>query len=367
MKILLLEPYYSGSHQTWAEGYQKYSKHSIEILSLPGRHWKWRMHGGALSLAKAFLASAIQPDLILATDMIDLSVFLSLCRKRVEGIPIAIYFHENQLTYPWSPKDPDTKLARDNHYAFINYTSALSADTIFFNSKYHHTSFLQALPDFLRQFPDHQERQFISDIEQKSQVLPLGLDLRKLDFDQTKIDKRSTALILWNHRWEYDKNPELFFNTLIQLKEEGLLFELVVLGDSYAKVPAIFKKAQRELADQILHFGYADQQADYARWLWQADILAVTSNQDFFGGSVVEAIYCQCFPLLPNRLAYPEHLEEEQRAQYLYDTDKEFYTQLKSAILSVEHIRQQKHQADFVAQYDWSTLASHYDEILNLV
>ena len=367
MKILLLEPYYSGSHRIWAEGYQKYSKNTIDILSLPGRHWKWRMHGGAVSLAEEFMRSSFQPDLILATDMLDLSVFLSLCRKKTEGIPIALYFHENQLTYPWSPEDPDPRLARDNHYAFINYTSALSADAVFFNSSYHRTSFLQALPGFLRQFPDHQEAHLISVIEQKSQVLPLGMDLRRLDEGKVKIEKRTAALILWNHRWEYDKNPELFFKTLFRLKEEGISFELVVLGDSYAKVPATFKRAEIELVDRILHFGYADHQADYARWLWQADILAVTSNQDFFGGSVVEAIYCECLPILPQRLAYPEHLEEEQSTKYLYQTDAAFYTQLKSAILSVKNIRQQKHQADFVARYDWSTLAAHYDEIFHSI
>ena len=29
--------------------------------------------------------------------------------------------------------------------------------------------------------------------------------------------KNDCAVILWNHRWEYDKNPELFFTTLFDL------------------------------------------------------------------------------------------------------------------------------------------------------
>ena len=36
MKILLLEPYFTGSHKSWAEGYQSSSAHEIQIISLPG-------------------------------------------------------------------------------------------------------------------------------------------------------------------------------------------------------------------------------------------------------------------------------------------------------------------------------------------
>ena len=55
MKILILEPFFTGSHQQWAEGFQKHSTHQVEILSLSGHHWKWRMHGGAIALADLFL------------------------------------------------------------------------------------------------------------------------------------------------------------------------------------------------------------------------------------------------------------------------------------------------------------------------
>ncbi len=134
MRILLVEPYYTGSHAVWAEGYAQYSQHHIDILSLPGRFWKWRMHGGAVTLAQKFLASDLNHDFILATDMLDLTTFLALTRTKTAHVPTAIYFHENQLTYPWSPDDRDVAQKRDKHYGFINYTSALAADAVFFNS-----------------------------------------------------------------------------------------------------------------------------------------------------------------------------------------------------------------------------------------
>ena len=110
MRILLVEPFHSGSHQQWAEGYQQHSQHEVQLLTLPGKFWKWRMAGGAVELANQFLNLDFRPDLILATDMLDLPTFLSLSRKKSAGIPIAIYFHENQITYPWSPTDEDLSL-----------------------------------------------------------------------------------------------------------------------------------------------------------------------------------------------------------------------------------------------------------------
>ena len=363
LNIILLEPFFSGSHKQWALGLQKYSSHNIRILSLPGRHWKWRMHGGAISLAKQFNELEEKPDLILATSMLGLGSFLALTREKSATIPVAIYFHENQLTYPWSPKDRDAKNKRNNHYAFINYTAALAADKVFFNSKYHRDSFLGALPKFLNQFPDKREKKNIEQVKAKSEVLYLGLDLKRFDaYRESEKEKESEALIVWNHRWEYDKRPKAFFKTLFALKEKGVKFKLAVLGEQNDVNPPIYEKAKTILKDEIVHWGYADSFEDYARWMWRADILPVTSNQDFFGGSVVEAMYCDCFPILPNRLAYPEHLPKEIQRDYLYE-EGELEIRLEAAIQNMMVTRQVDYQM-LVAHYDWQEQIDFYDQRL---
>ncbi len=368
MKIALLEPFFTGSHQRWAEGYQQSSQHDVDIFSLPGRHWKWRMHGGAVSLAKQYNQSAFNADFILATDMLDLSVFLALTKNKTSGVPVGIYFHENQLTYPWSTSDPDVKLKRDNHYAFINYTSALAADRIFFNSQYHLDSFVNSLPNFLNQFPDFHESENIELIKNKSQVLYLGMDLKKIItqteyLEKLNIDTDNNAVtILWNHRWEYDKQPDLFFESLFRLKEESVAFKLIVLGESFHKAPAVFAKAKEKLREEIIHFGFTESKNKYQELLYQADLLPVTGIQDFFGGSVVEAIYCGCSLLLPNRLAYPEHIPSELHDTYFYETDTEFYSRLKSAVLKINQVRSSNYLQTHVAKYDWETQALLYDQ-----
>lgn len=361
MKILLLEPYLTGSHAAWANGYAQHSQHQVDILSLPGRFWKWRMHGGAVTLAREFLASSLRPDLILATDMLDLTTFLALTRERTAHIPTAIYFHENQLTYPWSPTDRDIARQRDKHYGFINYTSALAADAVLFNSPYHLESFMGALPDLLKHFPDYNELETVEQIREKSQVLALGLDLQRFDeFGPNRANEK--PLLLWAHRWEYDKSPEAFFKALTILSERGLDFELVVLGENFSRRPDVFLEAEKTLARHIVQFGYVDTFAAYAQWVWKADIMPVTSNQDFFGASVVEAAYCDCFPLLPKRLAYPYIVPSEYHAQCFYDDFDDLLVRLAEAIANIEQTRRFSLRA-VMAQYDWQAQRKAYDRL----
>ncbi len=98
----------------------------------------------------------------------------------------------------------------------------------------------------------------------------------------------------------------------------------------------------------------------YAQWLWRADILPVTSVHDFFGRSVVEAIYCGCVPLLPHRLAYSEHIPQDLQEAYLYADSKSFYPRLKSYLLS--HRLPDSKLQDHACTYDWSKQVILYDE-----
>lgn len=324
------------------------------------------MQGGASALAGLWRQTGTQPDLLLATDMLHLPAFLGLVRQRASRLPVALYFHENQITYPWSPKDQDPGLGRDKQYGYINFLSALVADTVFFNSSYHRDSFLEALPQFLRQFPDRRGLHHLESLKEKCEVLPLGLNLKGLELPSLP-KQHPEATLLWNHRWEYDKNPEAFFRLLLRLKKEGVAFKLIVLGDVFRSSPPIFQAAKEKLRDEILHWGYAPNREAYTRLLWRADILPVTSHQDFFGGSVVEAMYCRCFPLLPKRLAYPEHIPEGHHHRYFYDSEENLYQRLRQTIHQLSRIRKSTVCQDFVKKYDWSNLAPQYDSRLACV
>lgn len=353
MNILLVEPFYVSSHKQWADGLKKYSKHNIDLLSMPGRHWKWRMHGAAVTLSQRVNLSRKSYDLILCTDMIDVGVFKSLLHKEYRDIPIVLYFHENQITYPWSENDPDVVLERNNHYGWINYTSALAADHILFNSKYHKTIFLRELPKFLSQFPDGTNESLVSEIEDKSDVAYIGIEPIKY-IDRPSNDVKS---ILWNHRWEYDKNPILFFETLLYLRDQGLDFRLSVIGESYKNKPEIFDHARIQLGDIIDHWGYVSR-TKYEEILQKADIIPVTSNQDFFGISLIEAMSAGCVPLMPKRLVFPEHLNSDYNHLY-YNTEKELIEKVVHQLQANDNIRHEITRE--TEKYHWSTVVKEYD------
>ncbi len=356
MNILYIEPYYSGSHKRWIDSYQKYSEHSIEILTLPGSKWKWRMHGGAITLANLFMEENHNFDLILCSDFLNLPVFKSLCVEKINDIPIVMYFHENQLSYPWSPHDSDINLNRDLHYHYINYTSSLTSNFNLFNSNYHLNSYIDSLKKYLKKMPDFNNFKTIDLISKKSDVLYIGCDLNKFD-QHKKIKKSKIPLILWNHRWEFDKNPKTFFNALFKLKNSNIDFEVAVLGEQFKEYPEIFNKAKEVLKSNIVQFGFCESFDEYAQWLWKADILPVTSNQDFFGISIIEASYCQVYPLLPERLSYPELFNITNNPQCFYKNENDLHLKLQELVVTPSN------KPEFnLNKYDWNNIYSIYDK-----
>ncbi|MFT7590002.1 MAG: glycosyltransferase involved in cell wall biosynthesis [Limisphaerales bacterium] len=365
--LLLLTPWYAGSHKAWADGYKKSSKLDIDVWTLPGRFWKWRMHGAAVHFANKFLNSKVKYQRILATDMMDLAVFAGLIRSQSASIPIDLYMHENQLAYPWSPTDPDVsnkdqKEGRDRHYGFINWTSALAADNVYFNSKFNQQSFLQALPQFLAVYPDTRSIDLVRGVAKKSKVLYSGMDL--LGIGQKK-KFNEVPVLLWNHRWEYDKNPELFFRTLIKLKKERIEFKLIVVGEQYKKIPTIFDEAKQKLSDRIIHFGYVEKHKDYLALICTADILPVTATHDFFGVSVVQAMYIGLLPVLPNNLAYPEHMPANCPAEINLYEEGSFESSLRAALVNYRSYDAKIVQSH-LSSYDWTKISPIYDAHLTL-
>lgn len=306
--LLVVEPYFGGSHRAWAEGIRDHLGWSVELATLPPRWWKWRMRGGAVTLSEQVAAMSVSPDLVLASDMIDLPAFLTFARPHLGDAPVALYFHESQLTYPDSPQmDPDIS------YGVTNWLSALAADRVFFNSHYHREVFFSELPRLLSHFPDCTHAHRMAEVEERSEVLEVGVDLTWVDPGHGDGPLR----ILWNHRWEHDKDPSAFFAAVDELAAEGLDFELVVCGENFRNVPEEFDAAADRHQDRIVHMGYAELAA-YRDWLTSSDVVVSTARHEFFGVAVVEAIAAGCMPVLPDRLSYPELIPDDWHAACLY-------------------------------------------------
>ncbi len=370
-----LEPYFGGSHRQFLEGLRTFSGHEVSVFGLPGRHWKWRMHGGAISLARSAGCPAENgaPHVVFASGMLDLPTYRSLAPPGVGFAPAMLYFHENQLTYPLPPG-----VERDLGYGLRQLVSAAAADAVYFNSAFHQDEFLRAAADLLAAMPDERCEWLVEEVAARSRVLPLGCDLARFDEYAPSGgaagppgDSRGAStgsrwgdpargpLILWNQRWEYDKAPGEFFRALYALQEAGVAFRVAVAGANQGLPSAEFVEAHERLHRHIVQWGRLDLFSDYADLLWQADIVVSTALHEFFGVAVVEALYCGCRPVLPRRLSYPELVPAEVHDRVLYDEGG--LVPLLREALTAPPPWSRDWQRTWVIPYDWGCMVQRYD------
>ena len=362
--LWLVSPYHTGSHLSWAEGYASHSRRQVVPLMMPGRFWKWRMQGGPIELAaqaRQLLAAEPPPAAILATDMLNLPVWLGLLRGELPAdIPIFLYMHENQLTYPSRPDEKP-----DLTYAMTNWLSQLAAQRVIFNSDYHRQSWFAALPNLLKHFPDYNHLEEIEAVQKRSVVLPVGIRWGAIDEVRSGVAEQSgqPPLILWNQRWEYDKRPDRFFRLLYRLAGEGIDFRLAVAGENFRRQPAEFKEARRRLASRIVQWGYVKSARAYRELLCQADLVISTADHEFFGISILEAVAGGAFPLLPNRLSYPELIPADLHPACLYDDEDDLYAKAAHRLLNPRPAPPSL-QAHVRELFDWPVVAAQYDQVV---
>jgi len=354
-KILALEPYYGGSHRNFLDGLTNVLPGGMDLVTLPPRKWKWRMRLSGPWLAEE-LARMDEPsnyDCLLCSTFVDVATLKGLAPRWAARLPIVTYFHENQFAYPVQVEDE-----RDFHFALTNLTTALASDRLAFNSHYNLETFLAGCRDLLKKSYDMRLATVEDELRAKSVVIHPGQNFELIDRSGPIGKDDKEPVIVWNHRWEHDKNPEFFFKTLFELAERGIAFKLVVLGESFRNKPPVFDEAHKRLAPRILKFGYAESREEYVRWLKMGDVVVSTADHEFFGISVIEAVRAGCRPLLPARLSYPELFP----AEFLY-LDNELADKM---IESFEWRNLTSEMAlNLTDRFSWSRLAGDYNKLLS--
>lgn len=337
MNVLYLEPYSGGSHRAFMEGFCRHSGHDVHTATLSDISWKWRMSGGAVSLAEQCRTLPDNIELIFASSMTNLPAFIALTNPRFARTPCIMYMHENQLTMPL----PDGE-QRDETYCYINYLSALVADELWFSSRFHMEAFFEALPVFLRKYSDRSYIDSVNAIQAKSKVVYPGIELSHFDVHQSA--KRSAAarqtppVIVWNQRWEYDRNPQMFSRIINRLDDSDCDFDLILAGDQLHTSAPELQSLRDRYGDRILHYGYVSDMEKYGELLHRGDIVLSTSRYEFFCTALMEAVYCGCHPMVPERLTYPELIPESLHAPLLhapvfYSSEDELFRKMRRLLL----------------------------------
>ena len=332
------------------------------------------MRGAALYFAEKTqaLPDAEAPSVLLASDYLNLAEWRALAAPAWARAPAVLYFHENQATYPLSPEAP-----RDTQFAWINLASALAADKVLFNSEYHRTAFLRAVDEALGRMPEPAVPNVLERLVKGSSVFPVGIDFRPhrrfLPEPLTPRERSAERppLLLWNHRWEADKAPEVFVAALCELVRRGVAFRVAIAGEgppTGAAAPLVRLRdgLHQALGERLEHCGFVSEPEDYYRLLSEADFVVSSARHEFFGISVVEAMFFGCLPIVPDDLSYPELVPRSLWAQCLYRRETNLADAIEKRLVGgTDEDRHRVHEA--AVRYDWARLAPQLDDTIEAV
>ncbi|MCC6959872.1 MAG: DUF3524 domain-containing protein [Dehalococcoidia bacterium] len=353
-RVLFVEPFYGGSHRAFLDGLVSRSAHEFVLLTLPAGEWRRRMRRGAQELAPQALQLPGEFDCVLASDMLDLAAFLALTRPRLERTPVGVYFHENQMTYP---RLKGTKF--DSWFGQINYMSALAADSVAFNSEFHRDDFVAALRHLQAQPNNWLLPASVEAVVGKAQVLPVGVDLGWLDSLPDGREPGGPPVLLWSHRWEFDKAPESFARALRHAKDRGWPFRLIIAGAPGDNPSDAILRIPEEFPTELLHFGHAETKETYGRLLKRADIAISTTRHEFFGIGMVEAMAAGCVPLAPRRYNYPALVPPDLHDALLWEDEGGLVDRLGA--LLTRPLPDRRPFVEAARRYAWPNIAPVWD------
>jgi glycosyltransferase involved in cell wall biosynthesis len=357
LKFVFLESFFDGSHREFARGLVSHSRHRIDLITMPARFWKWRMRGAALYFVNK-IPSLQGYNGLITTGLMGLSDYKALSKGKCP--PALAYFHETQLTYPLAPGEH-----MDYQFGFTDITTALAAERVLFNSRAHSDSFFSKLPGFLKMMPEYRPNWVVEAIRSKAGVLYPGCRFPAQVGSAAEFSREDPPLVIWNHRWEFDKNPDEFFQALDALVEEGTAFCLALLGKNYQAIPKAFLGARERYGDRIVQYGYVESRAEYIKWLKRGSIVISTARQENFGIAVIEAVRYGCVPLLPARLAYPEIIPKRFHPQVLYRDPGELVKKLSQLITNYPGFEKLRRDLSTeMSRFAWENLIDRYDQEL---
>lgn len=359
MRILLISAYEASSHKAWAHTLMKgLSQHDWAYLSLPARHFAWRIRGNAMSFAfdPKFKPILEKPyDLVIATSMTDCVGLKAFCPD-LQNLPWILYFHENQFAYPASDKQQGLI-----EMQMVTLYSALAADGCVFNSQFNKASFFAGARALLKKLPDYVSPDWLNHTEDKAQVLPVPLDIAHCANLKEATGRSDRVRLVWSARWEFDKGPDRLLAILEELERRQIDYDIAILGEQFRSIPKEFDLIQAKFAHRIRQFGYAPSRADYLDFLASSDIVLSTALHEFQGLAVLEAVALGCVPVLPDRQVYPELFGK----QYLYESHLEDVKhEAKHAVSLIEQLTNQAVKAPLVEQFSADNLLKHYADLI---
>lgn len=299
LNVLCVETYPAGSHGRILDLWERFSTHQIESIRLERGHWRWlgiAAHYEVLERLTGY-GSGPGPDLLLFSGPLDVASLLSMLPAHLRDLPRVAYFHESQWTYPLVDADP-------RPYLVQHLDTMTVCDESWFNSRFHRDTFWESATS--------------SSIDRRIRALARRLQEQhaprnRVVYPPIAVTPRASLPrsrskppgLLWNARWEYDKQPDRFIELLDRLAESGQRPPITILGTA-GKDRREIVSALGSHADRAAVPGHLPSRRAYEDAIPPEALVVATGEHEFFGVAMLEATLLGCFPVLPAALAYPE-------------------------------------------------------------
>jgi glycosyltransferase involved in cell wall biosynthesis len=250
--------------------------------------------------------------------------------------------------------------------ALLNLYSAICADRIVFNSEFNRSTFFQGAELFLAKMPDHVPHGIVGRLAAKTTVLPVPIE----EHCYVSGEQDSQLTLLWNHRWEYDKGPGRLLDICRRLVSQGVVFKLNLLGQAFRETPAEIRELISLLSpgDYLAQVGFIEKESDYRQCLASSNLVLSTALHEFQGLSVLEGMAAGCYPVVPDRLCYPEFIDEEYRypcGDATSDGD-EYEAEINAAVELILHLHRHppRKSSTGIDSLSWDCLVGQYQGLI---
>ena len=270
----------------------------MDLIRLHRAHWRWLALTGHRDLTSAVSElNYRRPDAVVCSgpaDLVKIAAGLPSCWG---DVPLAVYFHESQWTYPDPELDP-------RPYVTAHLDALERANAVWFNSAYHLRAFHEAATTNPSLRVRRLAREIIPANWHKTRVLHPPVLVSHLPGERAACEQPAIA---WAARWEREKRPDVFVEAIQMCLAGGLRPRIYLLG-----IPAGLEGIAGQLPADVrsllaLGSGYPAR-GEYEAALARADLWVSTAAHEFFGVAAIEAALLGATPILPRSLAYPETL-----------------------------------------------------------
>jgi hypothetical protein len=309
LDILALEPYYGGARKAMLETLIRCSRHRWTVLKLPARRMERRLAAAAHWFGEQLSLHWVgHVDLLFVSDALNLGDLYRLV-PALSGKPSVAYFHTNFLPAAGAIDESDPDMAAAAAAVIANLSTAAAANELWFNSIYHHKTFLHRATAFLQRHAQTFARSPLSDLAKKTRVMVPPTDLHLAEHaNQSHPTGREAKTLFVDTR---DADCQLISDGLQELQLSTDDFKLLTVGPTSG------------LSKRLTIEPIADDESSIMKAMLRSSIAISGRHEPNWDLGMMTALAAGCWPVAPVGGFYSELIPKPLSERCLYESKPE--------------------------------------------